>query len=82
MQISGEYGTELLLRYTEEQRAQELERRRILTERSAEIRAAKRLTHVPFRARLAAVFGSDTERMPRRSEQRVAGGSQVHAAHR
>ena len=82
MQISGEYGTELLLRYTEEQRAQELERRRVINERLAETRAAQRLTHVPFLARLAAVFGSDGARMPRRSEQRASGGSQVHAAHR
>ncbi len=36
MQISGEYGTELLLRYSEEETARKLERRRVAEERAAE----------------------------------------------
>jgi hypothetical protein len=38
MNISGDYGTELLLRYTEERLARELEERRIADERAAEAR--------------------------------------------
>ena len=38
MNISGDYGTELLLRYTEERLARELEERRVLNERAAESR--------------------------------------------
>ena len=80
MQISGEYGTELLIRYTEEQLGRDLERRRIATERLAERKpGASRPT---FAARLAALFGAHDERMPSASTVRSAGVSQAHAAHR
>ena len=71
MQISGEYGTELLIRYTEEQTIRDLERRRIADERLAEHGST------PPRARLAAMFGRHSERMPS-----VHASSQIHAAHR
>jgi hypothetical protein len=38
MNISGEYGTELLLRYTDERLSRELEERRVANERAAELR--------------------------------------------
>lgn len=38
MNISGDYGTELLLRYTEERLQRELEERRVVNERAAEER--------------------------------------------
>ena len=38
MNISGDYGTELLLRYTEERLARELEDQRVANERAAEDR--------------------------------------------
>ncbi|MFU8947360.1 hypothetical protein ACLRGF_11600 [Mycetocola zhadangensis] len=40
MNISGDYGTELLLRYTEERLSRELEQRRVENERAAEDRRA------------------------------------------
>ena len=45
MQISGEYGTELLLRYTEEERARKLERQRVAEERAAESGGADGESH-------------------------------------
>ena len=42
MNISGDYGTELLLRYTEERLQHELEDRRVQNERAAEDRREKR----------------------------------------
>ena len=80
MQISGEYGTELLIRYTEEQLTRDLERRRIATERIAERRPGT--TRSTFASRLAALFGAHHERMPSASPVRSAGVSQAHAAHR
>jgi hypothetical protein len=78
MQISGEYGTELLLRYTEEQLLRDLERRRIGNERRAETR-----THRPtMRVRLAALFAGDSVGMPMAPARRDVGVSGVHAAHR
>jgi hypothetical protein len=82
MQISGEYGTELLLRYTEEQRVQDLERRRVVNERLAEVRADKRFAQPGLRVRLAALLGARTDGMPSGRRPRAAGLSQVHAAHR
>ena len=38
MYISGDYGSELLLRYTEERLSRELEQRRVANERAAETR--------------------------------------------
>ena len=80
MQISGEYGTELLIRYTEEQLTRDLERRRIATERSAELQPGT--SRQTIAARLAALFGAHNERMPSGSAVRSAGVSQAHAAHR
>ena len=78
MQMSGEYGTELLIRYNEQQLLRDLERRRVSNERRAEAQAAKREAGSAILARLTALFGPHTERMPRRT----TGVSQVHAAHR
>lgn len=79
MQISGEYGTELLIRYNEEQLVRDLERRRIVNERLAE-RAAEKRHGATIGARLAALFGAHRdERMPSRT--RTTGGAPAHAAH-
>lgn len=80
MQISGEYGTELLLRYTEEQFLRDLERRRVGDER----RAAEQSHNVrsSIRARLSAILGTGASRMPAGREALSAGVSQVSAAHR
>jgi hypothetical protein len=80
MQISGEYGTELLLRYTEEQLSRDLERRRIGDERQAETPSKKRHSRPTMRARLAAVIAGD--RMPVAAGRRDVGVSAVNAAHR
>ncbi|MET0933959.1 MAG: hypothetical protein ABWX56_09610 [Mycetocola sp.] len=81
MQISGEYGTELLIRYTDERLTRDLERRRIMDERLIERRAAKRSDRVSLAARLAALFGAtDAERMP--VLPRAGGAPHAHAAHR
>jgi hypothetical protein len=80
MQISGEYGTELLLRYTEEQLSRDLERRRIGNERRAEAQAEKRHPRGTMRARLAALIAG--HEMPVAAARREVGVSAVHAAHR
>jgi len=77
MQMSGEYGTELLIRYTEQERLHDLERRRIAFERQAETPSKQRRGST-LRARLTTLFGAHAERMPRQT----TGVSQVHAAHR
>jgi hypothetical protein len=82
MQISGEYGTELLLRYTEEQRVQDLERRRVVNERLAELRADKRIAQPGLRIRITPLIAAHTDGMPSGRRPRAAGLSQVHAAHR
>lgn len=74
MQMSGEYGTELLIRYSEQELLADLERRRIVKERLAETRPAKST----IRARLTTLFGAHTAP----AAPRVARVSQVHAAHR
>ena len=60
MQISGEYGTELLIRYTDERLTRDLERRRIALERIAELNAEPRRERAPVRqtvvTRVAALF--------------------------
>ncbi|SFN44598.1 hypothetical protein [Mycetocola miduiensis] len=78
MQISGEYGTELLLRYTEEQLSRDLERRRIGNERQAETPAKKRHPRGTMRARLAALLAGEGMPVGRQD----VGVSAVHAAHR
>jgi hypothetical protein len=82
MQISGEYGTELLLRYTEEQLIRDLERRRIVNERVAEIRAGKRRARAAMRGRLADLVAGNTVGMPVAPPRRTAGVSGAHAVHR
>lgn len=78
MQISGDYGTELLLRYTEERILRDLERRRVGDERRAEAQDLKRSPRASIRARLAAVLGGNSAP----SGRPARGVSQVHAAHR
>lgn len=81
MQISGDYGTEMLIRYTDERLTRDLERRRILDERLAERRTAKRTDGVSLAARIAALFGANSdERMPVRPQ--AGGAAPAHAAHR
>ncbi|MET0932370.1 MAG: hypothetical protein ABWX56_01550 [Mycetocola sp.] len=83
MQISGDYGTELLLRYTDEQLLRDLERRRVGDERRAETRALN--GHASILGRLAAVFRADNgadNRADTRMRRPGRGVSQVHAAHR
>jgi hypothetical protein len=82
MQISGEFGTELLLRYTEEQLIRDLERRRIVNERVAEIRAEKRRARAAMRGRLADFVAGNTVGMPAAPPRRTAGVSGAHAVHR
>jgi len=77
MQMSGEYGTELLIRYTEQERLRDLEHRRIAFERQAETPPNQR-NGASLLGRLTALFGAHADRMPRQT----AGVSQVHAAHR
>jgi hypothetical protein len=64
MLLSDEYGTELLLRNTEERRLRDLERRRIANERRAQTQAANGGARPTIRGRLAALAGGDTVRMP------------------
>ena len=78
MQMSGEYGTELLIRYSQEQLLLDLERRRLMNERRAQTRSSRRDGGSAIRARFGALFGAHTEQSPRPS----AAVSQVHAAHR
>ena len=78
MQVSAEYGTELLIRYTEEGLQRDLERRRVAAERATERRIAPGRSGTTVRARIATLFGAHTERVA----QRPTGVSQVHAAHR
>ena len=77
MQMSGEYGTELLIRYTEQERLRDLEHRRVAFERQAET-PSKQGNGTSLLSRLATLFGAHADRMPRQT----AGVSQVHAAHR
>lgn len=76
MQMSGDYGTELLIRYREQELLADLERRRIVKERLAETRPAK--SGSTIRARLTTLFGAHTAP----AAPRLTGVSQVHAAHR
>ncbi|MET4637961.1 hypothetical protein [Mycetocola sp. 2940] len=77
MQISGDYGTELLLRHTEERFLRDLERRRVAAERRAESLTSS--PRVSIWARIAAVLGADSGMPAGRAGRGV---SQVHAAHR
>jgi hypothetical protein len=83
MQISGEYGTELLLRYTEEQLALDLERRRIVNERWAEIRGEKRRARATLRARFVALLAGNRSGMPAAPAARTLRDARpAHAANR
>ncbi|MBG6237644.1 hypothetical protein IWX78_000587 [Mycetocola sp. CAN_C7] len=79
MQISGEYGTELLIRYTEEQLTRDLERRRVAVERDAEHGAGRTTAWQTLGARVAALFRGRERRMPARGH---AAPSRVTPAHR
>lgn len=83
MQISGEYGTELLIRYTDERLTRDLERRRVALERIAELDADPRRERASVMhtvgSWVTALFHGRDERMPARGH---AATSQVTAAHR